>query len=365
MRVTRGFIQISCIILFVSVGESLYGQTSAKQADKQSATTKPAAQIDSLYPEIEPFKTGTLKVSDLHEIYYELCGNPKGIPVMMLHGGPGSGCYPTLRRFHDPKKYLIVLHDQRGAGRSKPFAELKENTTQNLVEDIEKLRKHLELGKVQLFGGSWGSTLALAYGETYPQNVSSIVMRGIFTGRKWEIDHFYHGPVSDYFPDAYKKLQAVLPHPERKDYPRQLLDMMTGDDAAIRDKAARAWAAYETKLATLECTDEEVEEDLEKFKTYFAFSLIENYYMANNCFVDDDQLLRNAGKLNGIPTVIVHGRYDVICAPVTAFLLNEKITGSRLVIVPAAGHSGSAPPMIAALVGAVKWVEPRLVENMK
>lgn len=315
---------------------------------------------DPLYPEIEPFKTGYLKVSDLHEIYYELCGNPEGMPVMTLHGGPGGGSYPKLRRYHDPQKYLIVLHDQRGAGRSKPYCELKENNTPNLVEDIEKLRKHLRLGKVQIFGGSWGSTLGLAYSQTYPGNVNSLVLRGIFTGRKWEIDHFYHGPVAEYFPETHEKLKSILPHPEKKNYPRQLLDLLQSDDKKVRDRAARTWAFYEIKVATLERTDEEAEGFLKMWNNYYDFALIENYYMANNCFVDDDQLLRNAGKLTGIPTVIVHGRYDVICPPINAYLLHKAIPGSKLVMVEAAGHSGSAAPVAAALVEGVKWVEPKI-----
>ncbi|MBN2563564.1 MAG: prolyl aminopeptidase [Phycisphaerae bacterium] len=326
-------------------------------------TTSESRTSNKFYPEIEPFKTGYLRVSDLHEIYYELCGTPAGRPVMVLHGGPGGGSYPTLRRYHDPKKYLIVLHDQRGAGRSKPYAELPENTTQDLVNDIEKLRKHLDLGKVQIFGGSWGSTLGLAYAEQYPDNVSSLVLRGIFTATRWEIDHFYHGPVAEYFPEVHERLKSILPHADRLDYPRQLLDMLRSKDPKVRDKAARAWAAYEIKIADIEKSDEDVQRSLDSWGKYYDFALIENHYMANSCFLDEGQLLREAGRLKDIPTVIVHGRYDMICPPVNAWRLHEAVPGSRLVLVEAAGHSGGSPRMRAALIEAVKSLETGIMKK--
>ncbi|MEK6643961.1 MAG: prolyl aminopeptidase [Planctomycetota bacterium] len=323
------------------------------------AQTKPIEKAIEYYPEIEPFRTGFLKVSDTHEIYYELCGNPEGIPVMTLHGGPGGGSSPNLRRYHDPKKYLIVLHDQRGAGKSKPYAELRDNNTKALVEDIEKLRVDLKLGRVQLFGGSWGSTLALAYAERYPENVHSLVLRGIFTAMKDEIDHFYHGGTGVYFPEVYEKLKAIIPQPETKNYPKQLLDLIRGKDEAKGKEAARVWAAYETKCAGIGITDAEVENILKGWDPH-SFSLIENYYMANNCFLDEGQLLRESGRLSGIPTAIVHGRYDVICPPSTAYRLHKALPQSRLIWVEAAGHSGGAPPVVSALIEGVKWVEPRI-----
>ena len=176
-----------------------------------------------LWPQIEPFKTGFLKVSDIHEIYYELCGNPEGTPVFVLHGGPGGSSSPYYRRFFNPKKFLIVLHDQRGAGQSKPYAEIRENTTPHLVQDIEKLRTHLKLDKIILFGGSWGSTLGLAYGETHPQNVTGMVLRGIFTATQEEIDHFYHGGVRTFFPETYDRLIESIPEKDRKSIPEALL----------------------------------------------------------------------------------------------------------------------------------------------
>ena len=314
------------------------------------------SKINSLYPPIEPFRTGFLKVSDTHELYYELDGKPDGRPVIMLHGGPGGGSYPNMRRYHDPKKYLIVLFDQRGAGQSRPFAELRDNNTPALVEDIEKLRKDLSLAQVQLFGGSWGATLALAYAEKYPQNVNSMILRGVFTATQGELDHFYHGGTAVFFPDVYERLKAVIPKPETLNYPQQLLELLKGPDEAKRKEVARAWAAYETKCAGIDISDEEVDSIL-KSGDYFAFALIENYYMANRCFLEEGQLLRDASKIADIPAVIVQGRYDVICPPATAYRLHKALPKSKLVFVEDAGHSGGAPPMASALIDAVKSLD--------
>ncbi len=330
-----------------------------------SACIVPAANAQTLrdyFPAIEPYRTGYLKVSDRHEIYFEACGNPLRHPVMVLHGGPGGGSYPNLRRFHDPEKYHIVLFDQRGAGKSKPVNELRENTTDDLVEDMEKLREHLRIEKMQVFGGSWGSTLALAYAERFPHRVDSLVIRGIFLGTKQEIDHFYHGGVGDYFPDVYARLVDVVPDPDKKNYPRQLLNMLRDGRLDLKEKIGRAWAAYETKVGALQTTDEEVESILGEFD-YYNFALLENHYMANNCFLEKGRLLHDAGKLSSIPTVIVHGRYDVICLPRVALQLHKAIAGSRLVFVEAAGHSGGAPLMRSALIEAVHSLEPKILKS--
>lgn len=328
------------------------------------AHAQPGKPLYDYYPPIEPFRTGFLKVSDLHEIYYELSGNPLGHPVMVLHGGPGGGSYPSLRRYHHPEKYQIVLFDQRGAGKSKPYAELKDNNTEALVEDMEKLRKELKIEKMQLFGGSWGSTLALAYAEKYPENVDSMVLRGIFLAREKDIDYFYHGGTGHYFPDTYAKLKSHLPNPQTLDYPKQFLELLKGDDETVRNKVARAWAGYETKVAALETPDAEVESLLNGSDCY-NFSLLENWYMANDCFVKEDQLIKNASKLDKLPTVIVHGRYDVICPPSQAYELHQALPGSELVIVESAGHSGSAIPMRSALIHAVLSLEPKILGKKK
>ena len=315
----------------------------------------PQARL-KLWPELEPYKTGYLKVSELHEIYYQLGGNPEGKPVMVLHGGPGGGCSPDMFRFFNPEKFHIILHDQRGAGRSKPYAETRENTTQHLVEDIEKLRQHLGLGKVVVFGGSWGSTLALAYAETYPQNVSGMILRGVFTASKGEIDHFYHGDTAKYFPENYEMLLQYIDNPEKKNYPAQLLEKIKNLDPSSRRKYALAWAKYEIKMALLAISDKAVDEIFKNWNPY-DFALLENYYMANNCFLREGQLLNNADKLRDIPITIVNGRYDVICPPITAYNLHKKLPKSKLIIVERAGHSANAEPLRSVLVKSVKEFE--------
>jgi proline iminopeptidase len=309
-----------------------------------------------LWPELKPYKTGYLKVSELHEIFYQLGGNPDGKPVMVVHGGPGGGCSPDMFRFFNPDKFHIILHDQRGAGRSKPYAEIKENTTQHLVEDIEKLRVHLGLGQVLLFGGSWGSTLALAYAETYPQNVCGMVLRGVFTGTKEEIDHFYHGGTARYFPENYQELLKHIDNPETKNYPEQLLVKLQSPDPAARKKYALAWGTYELKMSVLQIPDRVVDDIFKAWNPY-DFALLENYYMSNNCFLEEGQLMKNAGKLKDIPLTIVNGRYDVICPPIKAYELHKILPESKLIIVERAGHSANAEPLRSFLVNAVKEFE--------
>jgi proline iminopeptidase len=309
-----------------------------------------------LWPETQPYKTGYFKVSETHQLYYQLGGNPEGKAVMVIHGGPGGNCSPHQFRFFNPEKFHVILHDQRGAGKSKPYASLKNNTTQHLVEDIERLRKHFKLGKVILFGGSWGSTLALAYGETYPENVSGMIIRGIFTAARDEIDHFYHGGTAVYFPENYQKLADLLPHPEKKNYPAQLLEKLKSPDKAVRDKYAKAWAMYEGKLAFLYMPTRQLEQLMNQWPVY-AFALLENHYMANDCFFEEEQLLKNAHKLKDIPIVMVNGRYDVICPPRNAFRLKEKLPKAVVIIAEKAGHVAWEPPVQKELVKAVKKFE--------
>lgn len=309
-----------------------------------------------LFPPIQPYETGYLKVSDIHRIFYQLGGNPEGKPIMVLHGGPGAGCDAGYFRYFNPEKFHIILHDQRGAGKSQPYAELKENTTMDLVEDIEKLRKHLGLGKVILFGGSWGSTLALAYAETYPENVDGMILRGIFTATKAEIDHFYHGGAGKFFPEVYEELASILDEPEKKNFPQQLLTKMQSPDSLTQDKYARAWARYEGKIAFLNMPDAQLEKILDRWP-YLAFSVIENHYMAHGCFLEEGQLLNNTDKIAGIKTILINGRYDVICPPITAYQLHQKLKNSKLVIVERAGHSSSEPGIKKALLEAARTFE--------
>jgi proline iminopeptidase len=310
-----------------------------------------------LWPSITPYESGYLKVSDIHQIYYELSGNPKGKPVFVLHGGPGASTSPYYRQFFNPETYLIVLHDQRGAGKSCPSFEIRENTTQHLVEDIEQLRKHLKLGKIILFGGSWGSTLALAYGETYPKNVSGMVLRGIFTATKEEIDHFYGGGVRPFFPETYESLKQVL---GQEPSPEIFLKLVQSKDSAEQQKYSKAWTAYEFKIGSLEITDEFIENFVnskDNADLVFSLALIENYYMANGCFLEEGQLLRDAHKIKDIPIVLVNGRYDMICPPINAYRLHKRLLNSKLIIVEAAGHWMGAPPVEKALLRAMREFE--------
>jgi proline iminopeptidase len=261
-----------------------------------------------------------------------------------------------MRRFCNPEKFLIVLHDQRGAGKSKPYAEIQENTTQNLVDDIEKLRKNLELDQIILFGGSWGSTLALAYAETYPENVRAMILRGIFTATKDEIDYFYHGGTLTFFPDTYDKLTSALPEPDRRPLPEYLFSLIQSNDPGARDKYSMAWARYEVKMSVLEISDERIDEIFSRHSPY-AFALLENYYMANGCFLEEGQLLRDAENIRDIPAILVNGRYDAICPPINAYRLHQKLPNSKLVIVEGAGHWMGEKPIERVLLKAFKEVE--------
>jgi proline iminopeptidase len=316
-----------------------------------------AEEASPLFPEIEPYDSGHLRVSDLHEIYYEQSGNPQGKPVFFLHGGPGGSAGPAVRRLYDPKKFRIVLHDQRGAGRSKPFAELRENTTQNLVEDVERLRRHLKIeDKILLVGGSWGSTLALAYAEAHPERVAGMVLRGIYLATPEEMEAFYGHGVATYFPEVSERLWSQVPEMPGKTRPQRLLAMLESPDPEVRKKIAKAWAAYETKVAFLERSDAAVEAE---FATWdpTAFSRIENHYMAQDCFLEPNQLLRDAHRIKDVPTIIINGRYDVICPPKTAYKLHQALPKSQLWIVEAAGHAGAEPGIQAAIVRAVRTFE--------
>lgn len=335
------------IILFILIGLIMIGACMKEQVAEESV----------LWPEIEPYQRGHLKVSEIHEIYYELSGNPDGIPVFVLHGGPGGSTSPYYRRFFNPDSFLIVLHDQRGCGQSRPAFEIEENTTPHLVSDIEKLRDHLEVEKIILFGGSWGSTLALAYGETYPDNVSGMVLRGIFTASQTEIDHFYKGGVRPFFPETYEKLEEII---GEAPYPEVILDRIQGGDPNERLKYSKAWTAYELKLADLEISNEEVKRMVDSSAladVVISLALIENYYMANRCFFEEDQLLKEAPKISDIPIHLVNGRYDMICPPINAYKLHKLLPKSELTIVESAGHWMASRKMEKALVEAMREFE--------
>lgn len=309
-----------------------------------------------LWPEIEPYQSGFLEVSDLHRIYYEICGNRAGKTIFVLHGGPGGSCSPYMRRFFNPEVFQIVLHDQRSAGKSTPYAEIKENTTQHLVADIERLRQHLELDEIILFGGSWGSTLALAYGQAFPARVKGMILRGIFTATRAEIDHFYHGGVGLFFPEVYERFIRGLPDPGRRPIPAYLFSLIESADPQQRSKYSRLWAAYEIKICGLDISDQRLEQILKGMNPY-AFARLENYYMANGCFLEEGQLLDNASKLKHIPITMVNGRYDVICPPINARRLKERIPHAKLVWAESAGHWMGEKPIERELLKAVREFE--------
>jgi proline iminopeptidase len=306
----------------------------------------------ALYPEIEPHDAGQLQVSGLHSIHYEVSGNPEGKPVVFLHGGPGGGTDPKQRRFFDPAAYRIVLFDQRGCGRSTPHAELRENTTWDLVGDIEKLRAHLGIERWQVFGGSWGSTLALAYAQTHPRRVSELVLRGIFLLRRAELLWFYQEGASALFPDAWEAFLAPIPMAERGDLMKAYHRRLTGDDASARLEAARAWSVWEASTSfLLQRPDYIANAAGDEFA--LAFARIEAHYFVHRGFLERElQLLENIGRLRHIPSVIVQGRYDVVCPMASAWQLHRAWPEAELVIVPDAGHSAFEPGILEALVAA-------------
>lgn len=305
-----------------------------------------------LFPELQPHTRGRLRVSDLHEIYYEECGNPAGKPVVVLHGGPGGGISPNLRRYHDPAYYRIILFDQRGCGASTPHACLEENTTQDLLADTERLRIHLNIECWQVFGGSWGSTLALAYAETYPMRVTELIVRGIFTVRKKEVDWLYQHGASVLFPDFWESYVAPIPDEERNDFVAAYHKRLTGNDEQVKLSCARAWSQWEGAVSSLLPNPERVNNfGNEHFA--IAFARIEVHYCYHKGFFEvDDQLLRNAHKIAGIPGVIVQGRYDVITPPDTAWQLHKTWPKARFEMIDDAGHAGSETGTVDALVRA-------------
>ncbi len=315
-----------------------------------------------LYPPIEPVRTGYLAVSDQHELYWEVSGNPEGIPVIVLHGGPGGMASPEMRRFFDPERFYMLLFDQRGAVRSRPRGEWRENTTQLLVEDINKLRDHLGIeGKAILFGGSWGTTLALAYAETHPDLVAGMLLRGVYLGTREDIDYFYHGGSAALFPEAWERLRSILPKPESLDYPRQLFEMATGKDPETRKLAIDEWAYYEIRMVSVSMTDETAAGLIEQYSdSLMSFSVLENWYMMNGCFLEEGQLLRDADRIAHIPTFIVHGRFDAICRPQGAWELSRRLDNAHLEITANAGHSQNEPANLEALVRGAEWLAARI-----
>tara|TARA_B100000929_G_scaffold132117_1_gene104707 strand:- start:1158 stop:2102 length:945 start_codon:yes stop_codon:yes gene_type:complete len=292
-----------------------------------------------LFPNIEPFNTFYLPVSDLHTIYIEESGNKNGKPVIFLHGGPGGGVDPKYRRYFNPDKWRIIMFDQRGCGKSTPFAELKENTTWDLVDDIEKIRKHLSIDRWVVYGGSWGSTLSLAYSQTYPDSCKALILRGIFLVRKKEIHWFYQEGASKIFPDDWQSFIAPIPIEKRDNLLEAYYNLLIGKDSSKKIEAAKAWSTWEGSTVRL-IQDKDFIGDFSDEKFAEAFARIESHYFMNNAwFNSDNHLIENVDKIRHIPAVIIHGRYDVICPVENAWELHQAWPESELHIIPDAGHS--------------------------
>lgn len=305
----------------------------------------------TLYPPIEPFASGMLDVGDGHSIYWERCGTPGGKPAVFLHGGPGGGCSPTQRQQFDPALYDVLLFDQRGCGRSLPFASLDANTTWHLVADIERLRIMAGHERWLVFGGSWGSTLSLAYAQTHPERVTELVLRGIFLGSKAEGDWLYHYGASQLYPETWDLFAGHIPEAERGDLMAAYHSRLTSDDPAVRLAAAKVWSMWEGVTVTL-LPDPEMLADFTADDHAVAVARIENHYFRHDCWLEPDQLLRNAHRLSGIPGIIVQGRHDCCTPPATAWALKKAWPEVELQIVPDGGHLFTEPGITDGLVRA-------------
>ena len=307
-----------------------------------------------LYPSLAPYTQGRLRVSPLHELYYEQVGNPNGIPVLTVHGGPGGGSSPTMRSYHDTDRYRIILFDQRGCGRSTPHAELEENTTWHLVEDIERLRTHLGIERWHLFGGSWGSTLSLAYAQRYPERVIAMVLRGIFLMRRREVQWFYQEGCNWIYPDAYEAFAAQIDPADRADMVAAYYTKLTADDEKVRLAAARAWSMWEG--ATLSIAENPGRTRMFGSDAFaLAFARIECHYFVNRGFFErDDELLAGVDKIRDIPAIIVNGRHDVITPVQNAWDLIKVWPEAKLRIVPVSGHAMTEPGTVHELINATK-----------
>ncbi|WP_374034136.1 prolyl aminopeptidase [Bdellovibrio bacteriovorus] len=304
------------------------------------------------YPALEPFNKGMLKVSDLHTLYWEECGNPTGKPVVFLHGGPGGGVHPDHRRFFDPKAYRIILFDQRGSGQSLPCAELRENSTWDLVKDTETIREMLKIDKWVVFGGSWGSTLALAYAITHPERVKALVLRGIFLCRPSEIQWFYQEGASHIFPDVWDEYLKPIPENERHDLVAAYYKRLTHENAEVRLEAAKAWSKWEAATSRL-IVDPKAVDEFDDPEYALSFARIECHYFTNNAFFKTNNwLLENVDKIRHIPGAIVQGRYDVVCPAKSAWELHKAWPEAKFTIIPDSGHAAAEPGTRSALIEA-------------
>lgn len=309
--------------------------------------------MNILFPEIKPYRRHQLRVSELHEIYVDEAGNPDGIPLLFVHGGPGAACDATSRRFFDPSVYRIVTFDQRGCGRSTPHGELRDNDTQALVSDIEKIREHLAVDRWVLFGGSWGSTLSLLYGQAHPNRVKAFILRGIFLGRQEELDWLYKNGARKIFPDHWEEFEGHIPEAERGDLVKAYYDRLNGPDELARMSAAKCWSAWEGQCSRLRPSAETMAK-MTKPHNALAISRIETHFFMNKCFIEDNQILKNMKLIADLPAIIVHGRYDMVCPLVNAAELHQHWPNAELQIIREAGHSASEPGNIDALIRACR-----------
>jgi len=314
------------------------------------------------YPDIKPYKTHRLAVDDLHTLYIEECGSPDGIPAIVVHGGPGGGCSKADRCFFDPEKYRIIVFDQRGAGRSTPHAELKDNTTDHLVADLERIRDALNVEQWILFGGSWGSTLALIYAQTHSERVLGLVLRGVFLCRQQDFDWLYQSGASRIFPDYWEDFLRPIPESERGNMMAAYYQRLTGSNELAKMAAAKAWSLWEGRCATLRPSAKVMESFADPHKAV-SLSRIEAHYFVNGGFIEENQILLNADKLEGIPGIIVHGRYDMVCTIDNAHSLHRRWADSELHIVRDAGHSSSEPGIVDALIRATRDMSQRFEQR--
>ncbi|MGI4748475.1 MAG: prolyl aminopeptidase [Janthinobacterium lividum] len=312
-----------------------------------------------MYPPIEPYAHGTLDVGDGHSVYWEQCGNPDGIPVVFLHGGPGGGCTPTQRRLFDPARYRVLLFDQRGCGRSRPHASLEANTTWHLIADIERLRIMTDTARWLVFGGSWGSTLALAYAQAHPERATGLILRGIFGMRRAELLWYYQDGASWLFPDKWERFLAPIPEAERGDLMAAYRKRLIGDDPAIQLQAARAWSLWEGETLTL-LPDPSLTIQHGGDAFALAFARIENHYFVHGAWLEDGQLLRDVGRIAHLPGVIVQGRYDVATPARTAWELHRAWPAAEFHLIEDAGHATTEPGIMTALLDATDAFASRL-----
>lgn len=310
------------------------------------------SEVIGFFPEIEPYRHGMLEVDDLHTLYWEECGNPEGQPVLYLHGGPGAGSSPVQRRFFDPEHYRIVLFDQRGAGKSTPLGEYRQNTTQLLISDIERLRQMLGIEQWLIFGGSWGSTLALAYGEAHPERCLGFILRGIFLCTRAEVEWFVNG-MKYFYPEVHQRFADAIPEAERGDLLQAYVSRLFCDSPEMYTEAARNWSRYEGSCLFLKPQADAIA-SFESDQVSLGIGRLEAHYMLNGAFMEEDQLIRDIARIRHLPAVIIQGRYDVICPPVSAYRLHQAWPEAVYQVIGDAGHSSMEPGISQALLSATE-----------